>query len=131
MLENIISKKEKNCRNLVFDEEILPNTCAEKKHNSSNNAKMKLLMLKENFPTERHVADTLNWSISTANKIVNSDLNLKNTKKYNNYHLSQHHAYECKACYRTLYDKYLSGEKWKNVIIDQFIIIKEMKKKVT
>ena len=77
----------------------------------STTAKMKSLMLKENPTLQRYVANTLNYSISTVNKNVNSDLNFKMTEKYSVHHLSQHHNYEHRTCCRTLYEKHLSGEK--------------------
>ena len=57
---NIIKEKGKNCHTLVSERKILPNTHIKKKHSSSNIAKMKSLLLKENSQTQKYVANTLN-----------------------------------------------------------------------
>ena len=51
----------------------------------SDVGKVKSLMLKENPPIQRHVANALNCSVLTVNKIINSDFNLKKAKKNNVY----------------------------------------------
>ena len=86
---------------------MLPNTYPKAKGNSSNIAKVKSLMLKENPPIQRHVANTLNThcSISIGNKFFNFHLHLKKAKKYNVQHLSEHHTYEHRTRCRTLYKK--------------------------
>ena len=58
------------------------------------------LTLQENSPIQRYMANTLNCSVSTINKIVNSNLNLKKAKKYNVYCI-EHHVYELRTCCRT------------------------------
>ena len=77
MIENIINEKGKNCRSLTSKGEILPNTYLRKIHSSFYIAKKKSLMLKENLrPIQSYVANILNCSVSTINKIATSDLNL-------------------------------------------------------
>ena len=77
---------------------------------------MKSLILKGNPPTERYISNTLNCSVSTVNKIVSSDLSLKKAKKYKFHRFCQRHIYKRKTRCRTVYEKHLSEEKWKNVI---------------
>ena len=104
-IEKIINKKGNNRHSLASEMKILPNTYRKKKRNSSNIAKVKSLMLKENLPTQRYIVNTLKCPVSSVNKIINSDLKLKKAKKYNVQHLSEHHTYEHRTRCRTLYKK--------------------------
>ena len=88
-IEKIINKKGNNRHSLASEMKILPNTYRKKKRNSSNIAKVKSLMLKENLPTQRYIVNTLKCPVSSVNKIINSDLKLKKAKKYNVHRLSQ------------------------------------------
>ena len=88
-IEKIINKKGNNSHSLASEMKILPNTYRKKKRNSSNIAKVKSLMLKENLPTQRYIVNTLKCPVSSVNKIINSDLKLKKAKKYNVHRLSQ------------------------------------------
>ena len=62
-------------------------------------------MLKEKPRTQRYVANTLNCSISTVNKIITADLNIKKAKKYNVHRPSQCHIYKRRPRCITLYEK--------------------------
>ena len=45
-------------------------------------------MQKENPLTKKYGENTLNWLVSSVDKIIKSDLNLKKAKKYNVHHHS-------------------------------------------
>ena len=68
-------------------------------------------MLKVNPPNQRYVANTLNCSILTVNKVVNPNLKLEKAKKYYVHRLSQRHMHERRTLCRYLCEKHLSGEK--------------------
>lgn len=73
-------------------------------------------MLKENPPSQRTVAKSLKCSVSTVNKMINVDLNLKKSKKCNVHRLLPKHIAERKTRCRILYEKHLSKEKWKTIV---------------
>ena len=95
-IRNIINRKEKN-RPSQTSEGQLPNIYPKRKR-CSIIAKMKSSMQKENPLTKKYGENTLNWLVSSVDKIIKSDLNLKKAKKYNVHHHSQNHIYERRTC---------------------------------
>jgi len=79
-------------------------------------SKVKAVVLKENPPTHRYMANKFGTSIQTINKIIHKDLALKKYKKYKVHRLTNKHRIERRRNCRLLYEKYLAREKWKNVV---------------
>lgn len=109
---NIVNKKGKKCQIGASSGTKIPNKYPKKTWTSSTIAKVRCLMLKENPPSQRTVAKSLKCSVSTVNKMINVDLNLKKARKRNVHCLSPKHIAECKTHCRILYEKHLFKEKW-------------------
>ena len=112
-ISNIVNNKGKNRPILLSGGKKLPNSYPKRKRNA---AKVRSLILKENPATQRTVAKSLKCSVSTVNKIINVDLNLKKAKKCNVHRLLPKHVVDRRTRCRKLYENHLSGDKWKNVV---------------
>ena len=78
------TRKEKKCQIGASSGAKIPNKYPKKKLTSSTNAKVRCLMLKENPPLSQSTdAKSLKCSVSTVNKMISVDLNLKKAKKRN------------------------------------------------
>lgn len=113
---NIVNKKGKKRQIGASSGTKIPNKYPRKKRTSSTIAKVRCLMLKENPPSQRTVAKSLKCSVSTVNKMINVDLNLKKAKKRNVHRLLPKHIAERRTRCRILYEKHLSKEKWKTIV---------------
>jgi hypothetical protein len=115
-ISHIINNKGKKRESIALGKEITPNAYPRKVVTKGLISKVKAQVLKENPPTQRSLASALGTSSRTINKIINKDLGLKKTKKYNVHRLLPRHIAERRTNCRKLYEKHLSGEKWKFVV---------------
>lgn len=113
---NIVKNKGKKRQIGSWSGTKISNKYPRKKRTSSTIAKVRCLMLKENPPSQRTVAKSLKCSVSTVNKMINVDLNLKKAKKRNVHRLSLKYIAERRTRCRILYEKHLSKEKWKKIV---------------
>jgi hypothetical protein len=78
--------------------------------------KVKKQITKEHPPTQRHLAISLGTSVSSINRIINKDLDLKMSKKRSVHRLRLKHINERKQNCRLLYENHLASDKWKYVV---------------
>ena len=76
-----------------------------------------MLVTKKDPPMSKSIAKFLNTSLAAIIKIVNLDMHLKKVKNHN---IQQHlprHMTQCRTFCRILYVNYLTGDKWKYIVI--------------
>jgi len=74
------------------------------------------LALQENPPTQKVMAQKAGISPATVNRIIRTDLRLRKFHKARVHALNARHIAERKTNARKMYEKYLSGDKWRNVV---------------
>lgn len=115
-ISNIINRKGKSHQSVLLHGKKAPNEYPKKVRTVSNISKVRSLVTRENPPTQKSIANSLNTSVATVNKIINQDLQLKKAKKHNVHRLLPRHVAQRKTCCRILYENYLAGDKWKYVV---------------
>lgn len=115
-ISNIINRKGKNRQSLFLHGKKTPNEYPKKVRTVSNVSKVKSLVTRENPPTQKSIAKSLDTSVATINKIINQDLQLKKAKKHNVHQLLPRHVAQRKTFCRILYENHLAGDKWKYIV---------------
>ena len=78
--------------------------------------KVKALVFGSNTALQRTVAPKLGMSVSTVHTINNKDLQLEKRHKRWVHKLLPRHISERRTNARKLYEGYLAGDRWKNVV---------------
>lgn len=97
---------------------------AEKLHRNRNRPsrqpvrlrEVRRLALQENPPTQKAMARKTGTSVATVNRIIHQDLRLKKFHKARVHALNERHIRERKTNARKLYERHLSGDKWKFIV---------------
>ena len=71
---------------------------------------------RKNSQIQKSFAKSLNASVATINKIMNQDLQLKKAKRHYVYQLLPRLMSQRRIFFRTLYENYLVGDKWKYIV---------------
>lgn len=77
---------------------------------------IKRLARQENPPTQKTMAFKAGTSASTVNRVIHDDLRLRKRFKARGHALSARHISERKTNARKLYERHLSGDKWRFVV---------------
>ena len=77
--------KKKKYQSFFLHGKKTPNKCPKKARTVSNLSKMNILVIRENPPTQKTIAKSLNTSVTALNKIISQNLHLRKAKQYNIY----------------------------------------------
>ena len=128
---NFINWKGKTSESLLLHEKKSVNGSPKKLLTVSDLSKVKTLVTRVNSPMHKSITKSLKRSISTGNKIINQDFQLKTTEKHNVHQLLHRHMTQRKTSCKILFKKYLAGVQWKCIVtfIETWIYLRDCNKR--